>query len=49
MEELQNRLITEANLTAEQAAQSIEVIKEFVKEKFPMLSGAVDQIFGKKD
>ncbi len=35
----------ESNLSQEQAKQSIETIAAFVKEKFPMLGGAVNQIF----
>jgi hypothetical protein len=45
MQELINKLTTEAGLTSEQATKSVEVIKNFVKEKFPMLAGAVDNIF----
>lgn len=47
MEELLEKLKQQAALSDEQAAKSIEVVKEFVKEKFPMLSDAVDKIFGK--
>lgn len=45
MNELIDRLATEAGLTPEQAKKAIETIAGFVKEKFPMLGGAVDQIF----
>ncbi len=45
MNELIDRLTTEANITPEQAQKAIESIANFVKEKFPMLGGAVDQIF----
>ena len=45
MNELVNRLIKEANLSPEQAQKAIETIADFVKERFPMLGGAVDQIF----
>jgi len=45
MNELVQRLVAEANLTPEQAQQAVETIANFVKEKFPMLGGAVDQIF----
>jgi uncharacterized protein YoaH (UPF0181 family) len=45
MNELIDRLATEAGLTQEQAQKAIETIAGFVKEKFPMLGGAVDQIF----
>ena len=45
MNELIERLTSEANITPEQAKKAIESIANFVKEKFPMLGGAVDQIF----
>ena len=47
MQELIDRLVKEAGVTPEQAKQSIETIASFVKEKFPMLGGAVNQIFKK--
>ena len=45
MNELIQRLTAEAGLSPEQAQKAIETIAGFVKEKFPMLGGAVDQIF----
>lgn len=45
MNELVDRLIKEANLNQEQAQKAIKTIADFVKERFPMLGGAVDQIF----
>ncbi|NCI45547.1 HU family DNA-binding protein [Sediminibacterium soli] len=45
MNELINRLVQEAGLTPDQARKAVETIAGFVKEKFPMLGGAVDQIF----
>lgn len=45
MEELIEQLKSKAGLTDEQAAKAIETIKDFVKEKFPMMAGAVDQLF----
>lgn len=45
MNELIDRLMKEANLNREQAKKAIETIAGFVKDKFPMLGGAVDQIF----
>lgn len=45
MNELIERLKTQAGLTEDQATKSLEAIKDFVKEKFPMLGGAVDNIF----
>ncbi len=46
MQELIDRLVTDAGITQEQAKKSVDVIKSFVKEKFPMLSGAVDNMLG---
>ncbi|MFZ9386292.1 MAG: hypothetical protein ACO25B_00300 [Chitinophagaceae bacterium] len=46
MNELINKLITEAGLTEEQARQAIASIKNYVVEKFPMLEGAVNNVFG---
>jgi hypothetical protein len=45
MQELVNRLTKEAGISNEQAIKSIDTIKNFVKEKFPMLGGAVDNMF----
>jgi hypothetical protein len=45
MKELIERLMQEAKLDQVQAKKAIETIAGFVKEKFPMLGGAVDQIF----
>ena len=45
MQELINRLTQKAGISAEQATKSLETIKDFVKEKFPMLGGAVDNMF----
>ena len=45
MNELVEKLMKEAQLDATQAQKAIETITAFVKEKFPMLGGAVDQIF----
>jgi len=45
MNELLERLMKEAKLDQEQAKKAIETIASFVKEKFPMLGGAVDNMF----
>jgi hypothetical protein len=46
MQELIQQLQEKAGLTAEQAAQSIIVIKEFVKGKLPpFIAGTVDNWF----
>lgn len=46
--ELIEKLKSEANLNDEQASKVIETIKNFVVDKYPMLSGAVTNIFGNK-
>jgi hypothetical protein len=47
MNELIERLVKEAGLTPELAQKAIETIAGYVKEKFPMLGGAVNNIFKK--
>ena len=44
MQELITRLTEKAGITNEQAAKAVETIKDFVKEKFPMMAGAVDNL-----
>ncbi len=46
MQELIDNLKTNAGLTEEQAKKAITTIRDFVVEKFPMLEGAVENIFG---
>ena len=45
MQELIDRLTQQAGISAEQAVKALETIKDYVKEKFPMLGGAVDNMF----
>lgn len=45
MNEIVERLMKEADLTPEQAHKALETIVNYVKEKFPMIGGAVDQMF----
>jgi hypothetical protein len=45
MNELIDKIAAQAGITPEQALKTLDVIKDFVKEKFPMLGGAVDNIF----
>jgi len=45
MQELIDKLKTEAGLTEEQAIKAINSIKDFVIEKYPMLEGAVSKVF----
>ncbi len=44
--ELIERLKTNAGLSDEQAHQVMNTLKDFVVEKYPMLQGAVSSIFG---
>ena len=46
--ELVERLKAQVGLTDEQASKTMETIKDFVVEKYPMLQGAVNSIFGDK-
>lgn len=46
MQELITRLTEKAGISPDQANKAIDTIKEFAKEKFPMMSGAVDNLFG---
>jgi hypothetical protein len=45
MQELISRLTEKAGINADQAAKAIDTMKDFVKEKFPMMAGAVDNLF----
>lgn len=45
MQELIQKIISKTGITADQAEQTIETVKEFIKEKVPMVSGAVDKFF----
>lgn len=45
MKELVDKLQAAAGLNATQAEQALDVIKNFVKEKFPMFADAVDKLF----
>lgn len=45
MQELIEKLQSQHNLSAEQSHGILETIKHFIQEKFPMLKGAVDNLF----
>ena len=47
MQELIDRLKSNAGLNDEQALKAIEVVKQFTKEKFPLFAGAIDKLFDK--
>jgi polyhydroxyalkanoate synthesis regulator phasin len=44
--ELVDRLKSQVGLSDDQANQVVDTIKNFVVEKYPMLQGAVGNIFG---
>lgn len=46
MQELLDKLKSEANLSDEQALKALETVKSYIIEKFPMLEGAVANLFG---
>ena len=45
MKELIDRIMANAQITVPQAEKALETVKDFVKEKFPMMAGAVDNLF----
>lgn len=47
VQELIEKLKTNAHLNDEQAQKVLETMKNFVSEKYPMLRGAVEGMFGK--
>ena len=49
MEELINKIKEKAGLSDEQAQHTVEAIREYVIEKFPMLEGMVDKLLGAKE
>lgn len=46
MKELIDRLMA-TGLTEEQSIKSIEVVKDFAKDKFPVFAGAIEKMFDK--
>ena len=47
MQELIQKLMSEAGLTEAQAISAINIIKEYAKGKFPVFGGAIDKLFDK--
>ncbi len=45
MEELVKKIMINAGISAEQSIKALESVKDYVKEKFPMMAGAVDKLF----
>lgn len=46
MNELIERIVRETGVTPEQAQKTVATISDYIKEKFPMIGGAVDNLFG---
>jgi hypothetical protein len=46
MQELIKKITETAGISDEQAVKAVDAVKEFVIEKFPMLAGAVENMFG---
>lgn len=46
LNELTERLKTEAGLSDEQAKKVLDTIRNFIVEKYPMLQGAMDNVLG---
>ena len=49
MQDLIEKLKSEAGLTDEQATKALSTIKSYIIEKFPMLEGMVGNFFGSSD
>lgn len=47
MQELINKLMSQAGLTETQAFAAISIIKDYAKQKFPIFAGAIDKLFDK--
>ncbi len=47
MQELINQLVEKAGISGEQAEKVIHTVTDYIKEKFPMVAGAVDSLFAK--
>ncbi len=45
MEELVNKIMANAGISAEQSIKALEAVKDYVKDKFTMMAGAVDKLF----
>ena len=46
MQELVERIAEESGLSNEKASEVLQTVAEFVKEKYPLLSGTVDSVLG---
>lgn len=46
MDELVKKIQEQAGVTEEQAGKALEAVKNYVVEQFPMMAGAVENLFG---
>jgi hypothetical protein len=46
MQELITRLTEKAGISTDQAHKVLDAVSDFIKEKFPMMAGAVDNLLG---
>jgi hypothetical protein len=46
MHELVSKIAEQAGISTDQANTALETVKTYVIEKFPMMAGAVDNLFG---
>ena len=49
MQELITKISENAGITPEQATKALETIKDYVVDKFPMMAGAVENLFGSSE
>jgi hypothetical protein len=49
MQELFEKLKANHGLTTEQSYGILNTIKDFIKEKFPMVEGAIDNLFPRQE
>jgi hypothetical protein len=45
MQDLIDKIKQQASINDEQAMQALTAVKDYVKEKFPMMASAVDKLF----
>ncbi len=48
MQELIKKIMDNVEISAGQTMKVLETIKDFVKEQYPMMAGAVDKLFESK-
>lgn len=49
MQELINKIVSKTGISTDQASQALDTVKDYIKEKFPMVAGAVDNLFSGKN